>query len=115
MGIKLSQGRFFADSDGGRGTRAAILDQSIAEMFWPDENPIGKRVATGDGRNPDWSTVVGVVGHVASCSMAPPRNRNDDRLSNSTVVSTQLTFQICQSASQLDLPFAARREVRITV
>jgi predicted permease len=43
MGIRILQGRDFtlADTSGEKST--AVISQSMAELFWPGENPIGKR------------------------------------------------------------------------
>ena len=44
MGIELVQGRYFDDTDVPGVFRAAIVDQRLAERFWPDLNPLGKRL-----------------------------------------------------------------------
>lgn len=63
LGFELAQGRFFDASDDGR-SRCVIVDEGIAATFWPGGSPLGKRIAGGDGRDPLWSTVVGVVRRV---------------------------------------------------
>jgi predicted permease len=43
----------------------AIVDESLAETFWPNQDPIGKRLHIGGPKNTvPWDTVVGVVRHV---------------------------------------------------
>ena len=69
MGIPLLRGRLFDDQDIEGRTLVAVIDETMANEFWPDEDPIGRRVAfefIGDGTPPDpvWREVVGVVGHV---------------------------------------------------
>jgi hypothetical protein len=60
MGIALLQGRYFQSSDHTVGLTNVIVSASMAETFWPGENPIGKRLRpTGDSTN--WYPVVGVV------------------------------------------------------
>src|SRR5262249_55389325 len=45
--------------------RAAIVDARMAEEFWPNEDPLGKRFRNGDARSTSpWLTIVGVVGRV---------------------------------------------------
>jgi macrolide transport system ATP-binding/permease protein len=44
MDIPLVTGRRFADSDDGKAPPVAILNQALARILWPDENPIGKRI-----------------------------------------------------------------------
>ena len=69
MGIPLLRGRVFDDQDIQGRTQVAIIDETMADEFWPDEDPIGRRVSfesRGDGETPEmiWREVVGVVGHV---------------------------------------------------
>lgn len=64
-GIPILKGRVFADSDTETSQRVAIVDEKIARTYWPNEDPIGKRVRVGRANigNP-WLTVVGVVASV---------------------------------------------------
>jgi putative ABC transport system permease protein len=69
MGIPLLRGRVFDAQDIEGRTQVAIIDETMAKEFWPDADPIGRRVAfefVGDGDSPEpiWREVVGVVGHV---------------------------------------------------
>lgn len=65
IGEPLLQGRDFAESDGPDAPLVCMISQSIAQRFWPNESPIGKRLRWGrlDGNRP-WFTVVGVVGNM---------------------------------------------------
>lgn len=64
MGIPRLQGREFTEQDrGGDDTLLYfIVSKTFARLFWPNENPIGKRFRPGT--NNPWGTVVGVVGDV---------------------------------------------------
>jgi putative ABC transport system permease protein len=68
LGIPLLRGRAFTDGDGAGMPGVAIISQSAAQRFWPDENPIGRRVWFGGGssfNSPERSAeIVGVVGDV---------------------------------------------------
>ena len=44
MAIPLLAGRHFSDADDEPSARVAILNQALARILWPDENPLGKRV-----------------------------------------------------------------------
>ena len=68
MGIPLLQGRLFTEADGEKSPPVVLVNETMARRFWPNENPIGKRVKQGW---PEWTTeqspwreVVGVVGDV---------------------------------------------------
>ena len=65
MEIPLRRGRFFNESDDGKGQPVIIIDQRLAQEFWPSEDPIGKRIHLVDMKaSVPWLTVVGVVGRV---------------------------------------------------
>jgi putative ABC transport system permease protein len=65
MGIPLRRGRDFDATDLASGRGVAIVDEVLAQKYWPGQDPIGKRVGYGqiDGQ-PRWFEIVGVVGHV---------------------------------------------------
>ena len=65
MYIPLLAGRAFADTDTADAPLVAIIDERLAREYWPNENPLGKRIRFGppDGNAP-WNTIVGVVGTV---------------------------------------------------
>ena len=65
LGIPILRGRGFGQPDGLNGLPVVVLSQSAASRFFPDQDPIGKRVTTGfalSGRAT--AEVVGVVGDV---------------------------------------------------
>ncbi len=70
MGIPLRKGRTFADSDNGNAPGVAVINETAARKFWPNEEPLGKRFKRGrtDSQNP-WVTVVGVVAPVSHTSL----------------------------------------------
>ncbi len=45
MGIKVLQGRSFTDYDNATGKRVALINEAMAQRYWGDENPVGKRIA----------------------------------------------------------------------
>jgi putative ABC transport system permease protein len=67
MGVPLLRGRLFNEQDRA-GTQAVIvINQAMADKFWPGQDPIGKRVAQGGGgAGAVWRQVIGVVGSVRS-------------------------------------------------
>ncbi|HET9400400.1 MAG TPA: ABC transporter permease [Candidatus Acidoferrales bacterium] len=65
MGIPLVAGRLFSFEDSRTGQPVAIVNETMAERFWPDTNPVGMRFRYGDAASREpWITVVGVVGDV---------------------------------------------------
>ena len=63
MAIPIIQGRGFSGRDDANAPKVVILNQTMAREFFPNENPIGRRMVTGQGANA-LATVVGVVGDV---------------------------------------------------
>jgi len=63
--VPLVTGRFFDRTDGPESQPVAAVDEEMAKRFWPDENPIGKRITFDNPSDSDarWATVIGVVGH----------------------------------------------------
>ncbi len=64
MNIGLRDGRVFADSDADNTQPVAVISGSLARRYFPDENPLGKKVRVGDDDSNPWLTVVGVVDDV---------------------------------------------------
>jgi len=62
MGIRLIRGRFFTDQDRLGGQPVAIIDENLAQEYWPNEDALGKRIQNGN--NQPWKTIVGIVAHV---------------------------------------------------
>jgi putative ABC transport system permease protein len=62
MGIPLVEGRAFDKRDREGAPGVVIVSQTMARRFWPNQDPLGKRVTMMDP--PKWLTVVGVVGDV---------------------------------------------------
>jgi predicted permease len=68
MGIALRRGRDFLETDGSDSPLVAVVDETLARMYWPDGDAIGKRVeTTGDLQ---WMTIVGVVGGIKQYDLA---------------------------------------------
>jgi predicted permease len=44
MGSRIARGRLFEDRDTAKGQPVIIVDQKLARRFWPDRDPIGRRM-----------------------------------------------------------------------
>ena len=64
MNIALRDGRAFADSDADQTQRVAIISRSLAQQYFPGENPLGKKVNVAADKSDVWLTVVGIVDDV---------------------------------------------------
>ncbi len=61
MGIPLVAGRDFAETDGKKSPAVVIVNQALAENFWPGQDAVGKRVKTGNTGDTASAEVVGVA------------------------------------------------------
>ena len=62
MGISLVRGRDFNEHDTINSTMTVVVSEKTAQHYWPNENPIGKRLKAGaTATDSPWRTVIGVV------------------------------------------------------
>lgn len=62
MRIPVLRGRAFTDSDNQQSQRVAMVNQAMAQRFWPNQDAIGKQFKTKISDQPEqWFQVVGVV------------------------------------------------------
>ena len=61
MEIPLLRGRFFTGQDNEHSPRVVVVDDVFARKYFPNENPVGKRILRDDASPEE---IVGVVGHV---------------------------------------------------
>jgi putative ABC transport system permease protein len=65
MGIPVEAGRFLEPTDRENVERVAVINRALANQYWPDENPIGRRIFAGETP----ITIVGIVGDVRHRSL----------------------------------------------
>jgi putative ABC transport system permease protein len=64
MGIRLVRGRFMTDDDHERTPVIAVINETMANRYWPNEEAIGKRFRLGTDPSRQWITIVGIAGQV---------------------------------------------------
>jgi putative ABC transport system permease protein len=66
LGVPLLQGRLLTPADNERAPAVAVINASMAKTYFPNENPLGKRIQLGATPDKDVPTmeIVGVVGDV---------------------------------------------------
>ncbi|MEK6281433.1 MAG: ABC transporter permease [Acidobacteriota bacterium] len=62
LGVPLMKGRDFSDRDNSDASRTAIINNDLARIYFPSEDPIGKRITFTDGES--WISIVGVTADV---------------------------------------------------
>ncbi len=70
MGIRLMDGRLFDERDVQDAPQVVIVNKAMAQTFWPNQNPVGRRVRPGGSK--DWCTIVGVVDDVKNAGLDRP-------------------------------------------
>jgi putative ABC transport system permease protein len=73
LGIRLERGRFFSDADRAGTAPVVVIDGKLARQYWPEEDPIGKRIQPTSGEG--WHTIVGIVSHVMQSDLARDTGR----------------------------------------
>ena len=64
LGARLQQGRTFNSSDTKDHPAVVIINETTAKTFWPNENPVGKRISS-TGKKRDYFEIVGIVNDIA--------------------------------------------------
>jgi putative ABC transport system permease protein len=71
LNIPLLRGRMFNEGDRGDTPLVYLINRTMAERFWPNEDPIGKTVNIVEGGSP--GTIVGVVGDTKQRFLSDPQ------------------------------------------
>ena len=77
LGMPLLRGRLFSDHDLEDTPQVAVINQAAARTYWPNQDPLGKRVRVRLGSReplssakPAWTTIVGVIADARTESLA---------------------------------------------
>jgi predicted permease len=77
--IPLVRGRTFNAGEAGAASGAVIVSENLARRFWPDLDPIGKRLKLGSiASDTPWLSIVGVAGEVKYRRLRPDQDPNPD-------------------------------------
>ncbi len=68
LGIPLKKGRFFTSLDRAGTEPVVVIDEKLARRYWPNEDPLGKRIQPASGGDP--LRIVGIVAHVMQSNLA---------------------------------------------
>ena len=73
MGIPLRRGRVFTERDTKDSPPVAVINETMVQKIFPNEDPIGKRITFDDrDKNPRWFEIVGIVGDVKQYGLDQP-------------------------------------------
>jgi putative ABC transport system permease protein len=112
MGIRLQTGRAFTESDGSGAPRVLIINEAFVRTFFPDKDPIGKRLFFNRGSDGGyaWREIVGVVKDVKHSALdSDPKP--EMYFPFSQFPSWNMTLVARTSGDPMSLVAAARRQV----
>jgi putative ABC transport system permease protein len=115
MGARLVTGRFFTSLDDGEHPPVAIVDEKLARLAWPGQDPIGRKlkVKLYSWRDDSvvWAEVVGVVEHVRNTHLAF-EGREQIYLPHLQAARRSMTVAVAGPIGAASLAAAVRRELR---
>jgi putative ABC transport system permease protein len=130
LDIPLQRGRYFNDHDDrsslvGKdlskldeveremaGLNAIVIDEEFARRYWPNEDPVGKRIAMGSEKHPQLLTVLGVVGRVKMEGLSQDSNRVQGYFPFAQVPNNDMTIVLKASGDPNQLIAGSRRQVK---
>ena len=71
LGVPLLRGRFIDERDTRDATRTVVINETMAQTHWPDEDPLGRRLSLGSADGGPM-TVVGVVADIRETGLDVP-------------------------------------------
>jgi putative ABC transport system permease protein len=132
MSIPLKRGRYFSDRDDrsflagtdmskfkneeqrmAAGLNSIIIDEEFARRYWPNEDPVGKRIRLGGGdpSNP-LLTVLGVVGRVKMEGLSQDSNRVQGYFPYAQLPNGGMTIIVKGQADPNQMVASLRQQVR---
>jgi predicted permease len=75
LSIPVLRGRAFAETDSAESEPVAVIDENLARQFWPNEDPLAKRIQLTNG--PTVYAIVGIVGHVNNSDLAADNGKGE--------------------------------------
>ena len=111
MGISVVRGRAFEPRDSDTAAPVAIVDESLANAYWPNQDPVGKRLHPGGIQSKaPWATVIGVVRHVRNRTLEA-RSRVEVYWPESQRPNGEMALAVLTSGNPLNLVPTIQREV----
>jgi putative ABC transport system permease protein len=110
LGVPLLSGRGFTAHDVATGPPVAIINETMARRYWPNTNPIGRRIVLDAAANRTWE-IVGVVGGGKYRSLRQTETAKVFRPLEQSYASW-ITLVVRTDGDPLRLGDAVRRELR---
>jgi putative ABC transport system permease protein len=110
LGVPLRRGRMLSERDRDGGPRVVVINESMAEQYFPDRDPLGQRLQLGTEPDPDFPTleVVGIVGDLkqsfeagSQSEMFVPYGQYPDAILASMYLNTALVVRTTDNPADL--------------
>ena len=112
LNVALLRGRDFTETEGYTKSPVALINQGMASLLWPDQDPLGRRFRP-TGANAEWFTVIGVVAdfrHFPPQGDDPPVPNAYRPLPYEPTLNTGLTIRVAGDPAQITP--AVREQIR---
>jgi predicted permease len=111
MGIGLVGGRVFEARDTDGAPKVAVVDESLAQTYWPGQDAVGKRLHFGGLKSTSpWITIVGVIRHVRNRTLEA-RSRVEVYVPEAQMPFNGMTLAVKTSGNPMNLAPTIQREV----
>jgi putative ABC transport system permease protein len=107
LGIPLRRGRHFTQQDREGAPPVLIINERMAQLHWPNEDPIGKRIRLAGSQ---WSTIVGVASNAKQILVRPPSP--EMFVPHAQDPSPNMALAVRTTAQPMSLLAAVRGEIR---
>jgi len=105
LGIELKRGRLLRPDDTAATERVVVINETMARLFWPGQDPVGQLIAWGGpSAHAPWMRIVGIVGDV-----------KQGALNTETVQQTYLPWPQVDDAFIAENVVGALRSLKISI
>ncbi len=114
LGIRKLAGRNFEATDTSEAQLVVMIDQRLAERYFPQGDAVGRRIRTGFGEGSEdspWRTIVGVVAGIRSVDLTDPDTVGNLYFPLSQRPSRRLALAVRTAGDPVALTNAARQEI----
>ncbi len=115
LGLELVRGRNFTDAEGSSRSSLAQINQRMAQVMWPDTDPIGRRFQLVGDAKQEWFTVIGVISdfrHFQGDSSEGPGPSAYVPYPYQETLNTGITIRV--AGDPIQITPAAREQIRLS-
>jgi putative ABC transport system permease protein len=107
IGIPLLRGRTFTSRDRAGSPLVAVIDEELANRYFPGEEPVGKLIGSGGASTP--ARIIGVVGSVRNRDLGGPHE--PEVYYPELQERTESTYLVLRTKGDVDPTVAVRRAI----